>query len=236
MVPMVPSERPDLSRYLPYSRRAGDNELDVWDALRLTDPGKAEGTVRLIYSGYDVPAGPRDGEYAAGWTREHVWPQSHGGLRTDRPGAGTDLHNIFPADGSLNACRNHRDFDACRGPGARPVVDASPAPGRDGATDCRVDGAAFAWEPPDADKGRVARACLYMARTYADEGLRLAEGATRAGGLALGRRSALLDWAARFPPTEDERDRNDVVEQLQGNRNPFVDDAELCKRNTWDAL
>jgi len=33
----------------------------------------------------------------------------------------------------------------------------------------------------------------------------------------------LLEWNRRYPPTESEIRRNKRVEQLQGNRNPFID-------------
>lgn len=206
---------------LAYTLRAGDR-IDTWDALKMLD-GDGDGGVELLYSGYSVPAGQRDREYAAGWTREHVWPRSHGGFDVRAPGPGTDLHNLFAADASVNSMRNERDFDD----GGEAVVDATPAPGRSGRLECRA--AAGTWEPPDAAKGRVARAAMYMAWMYRDElGLRLVERRTAPGERALGRLSTLRGWARRHPPDAKERRRNDLVESLQGNRNPFVDAPGLA--------
>jgi endonuclease I len=42
----------------------------------------------------------------------------------------------------------------------------------------------------------------------------------------MGVRSALIEWHLADPPDADERRRNDGIEELQGNRNPFVDHPE----------
>ena len=39
---------------------------------------------------------------------EHVWPKSHAALSTKAPGPGTDLHNLHPADVSVNAERGNK--------------------------------------------------------------------------------------------------------------------------------
>lgn len=212
---------------LPYTRPAAAGQ-DVWDVLRLADAGRAPGTVRLLYTGYEVAAGERDGEYAAGWTREHAWPRSRGGdMSTASPGRGTDAHNLFAADSSVNSARSNRHF--CDLPDGEPVVDRSPAAGHDGVLLART--AADAWEPPDSAKGAVARALLYMACAYAGD-LRLVEERGDAPG-ELGVLSAVLRWNDMFPPDERERRRNDVVERAQGNRNPFVDDPALARAVDW---
>jgi endonuclease I len=37
----------------------------------------------------------------------------------------------------------------------------------------------------------------------------------------------LLDWHSKFPVTQYERDRNEMIaEQLQFNRNPFIDNQQ----------
>jgi endonuclease I len=227
---------------LPYSAAAP--EPDVWDAVceadaaRGGDAGAAAGggggggaRVRLIYSGYVISAGPRDSEYSVGrWTREHVWPKSHGGMSTRAPGIGTDAHNIFAADQSVNSARSDRDFDDL--PGGDPVVDSSDTHGYGGETLARTSGGF--WEPPDRAKGPVSRALLYMACAYADRGLRLARGATPRGGKSLGDLEAVLRWNDAFPPGPDEVERNNAVQRHQGNRNPFIDMPELARLVDWD--
>lgn len=211
---------------LPYTR-ASSSGPDVWDVLRMADCGGAPGTVRLLYTGYEIAAGERDAEYAAGWTREHAWPQSRGGMSTRTPGRGTDAHNLFAADLSVNSARSNRHF--CDLPDGEVVIDRSPAVGHDGVLLARTS--ADAWEPPDCCKGVVARALLYMACMYSDD-LRLVERRGDAPG-ELGVLSAVLRWNERFPPDERELRRNDIVERAQGNRNPFVDDPTLALAVDW---
>jgi endonuclease I len=228
-------------RPIHYSRPQTSDRIDVFDALRLLDASDASDAsgasdasdaVRLLYSQYDVPAGPRDREYASGWTREHVFPQSHARMTVARPGAGTDLHNLFAADASVNSARNDKDFDDCRGPDSRAVIDKTPAAGRDGRLLCRTT--TRAWEPPDCAKGTVARAILYTACAYADAlGLRVTEEPSGPGSRAIGRLSTLLRWNREHPPDAREMRRNDAVERIQGNRNPFADDPGLADRVRW---
>ena len=100
--------------YLYYTRSSvqhGSDVKDVWDALTMMDVSQRAGRIVLLYSGYEIPPGDRDEEYRAGWNREHVWPRSHGNLSTSRPGAGTDLHNLYAADISVNSNRGNKDFD-----------------------------------------------------------------------------------------------------------------------------
>eukprot|EP00438_Fugacium_kawagutii_P029385 Skav213037 [mRNA] locus=scaffold844:526858:527703:+ [translate_table: standard] len=89
------------------------------------------------------------------------------------------------------------------------------------------------WEPPDAAKGTVARALMYMACMYCDRGLRLVEGCTENRSMHLGNLPAIQRWAAQFPPTQHERRRNDIAQELQGNRNPFIDDPKLYAAVQW---
>ena len=40
----------------------------------------------------------------------------------------------------------------------------------------------------------------------------------------------LLQWHEQYPVTDYERHRNDAIEDVQGNRNPFIDFPELAKK------
>lgn len=73
----------------------------------------------------------------------------------------------------------------------------------------RTSGAGAIVEPRDAVKGDIARSVLYMIHHYdlADHDM-----------LPL-----LVRWHIQDPPDAHERSRNDEIEQLQGNRNPFID-------------
>ena len=195
----------------------------MWDSLVVLDQAPGDPTkVRLIYSGCNIDPGPRNNEYAAGWTREHIWPKSHGGpMTTHSPGIGTDLLNLAAADASVNSQRNDRDFKDLPDTADNFVVDTSPIAGCTGQTLARVE-PGF-WEPPSRTKGFVARALMYMACEYSDRGLRLVDHATDSGSLELGMLSDILKWNRQFPPEPWEVRRNDEAEKIQQNRNPFID-------------
>lgn len=213
---------------LTYTKSASSG-VDVWDVLRFADGGSSPGTVRLLYSGYEIDPGDRDAEYAAGWTREHAWPRSRGEMRTNAAGRGTDAHNLFAADRSVNSARSNKHFNNL--PDGEPVIDRSPAAGEGGALLARTSDKF--WEPPDFCKGAVARALLYMACMYADD-LRLVEEPSDEPG-ELGVLSVVLSWNEDFPPDDREMRRNDVVERAQGNRNPFIDAPALAHSVDWTA-
>ena len=179
------------------------------------DPDRP-GHVRLFYSGWSRLADDH-GNGASQWNREHVWSKSRGGFG-NRPGPGTDLHLIRATDVSVNNARSNQAFDD----GGEPVID------NDGPTGCRRD--ADSWEPPDAVKGDVARMLFYTAVRYElNPDLELTERAAERGDKAPrhGVKSALLRWHKLDPVDDHERRRNDRIEELQGNRNPFIDRPEL---------
>lgn len=92
---------------------------------------------------------------------------------------------------------------------------ADPGPGATASgsfRDQNADGIVV-FEPRDDHKGDVARAMFYMSVRYwwviPDE-----------------MEAALRDWHTLDPPDDDERARNDRIQEAQGNRNPFVDRPE----------
>jgi len=186
---------------------------DVWDALRETDEDpSAPGNVVELYTGRSIPAFDNGGDPGE-WNREHVWAKSKGDFGTSR-GPGTDLHHLRPTDVEVNARRGSLDFDE----GGAPVA------GCDG---CFADGDSF--EPPDRVKGDVARMIFYMAvRWEGGDGWPDLEVDDETGGFEPfhGRLSALLAWHEQDPVDAREELRNDRIQQIQGNRNPFIDHPE----------
>jgi endonuclease I len=225
--PRVVGQRCQPRVRYPYT----STHTDVWDIVKEADRALDDRTrVTLLYARGAIVPGGAGAEHARGWSREHCWPQSLGGMRTDRPGMGTDAHNLFCADASMNSARSNKAFAE----GGAAVIDRTPLEGArdsDGRTDCRAT--ATTWEPPDEAKGVVARALLYMACAYAQEGLRLSERPPSAKGRTMGRLSTILAWNARFPPDAWERRRATVVARYQGNPNPFVEDPTLADRVDW---
>jgi len=69
-------------------------------------------------------------------------------------------------------------------------------------------------EPREAVRGEVARAMFYMADEYREQGLEIFKKQAK----------LLLEWHKADPPSKAEMKRNDRIEELQGNRNRFIDD------------
>ena len=161
---------------------------------------------------YPEPGDPNGDGFPdrAGMNVEHTWPQS---LFNRALPMRSDLHHLMATFMHPNSVRGALPFGMVRG-----TPDYENKAGAK-----RGDGV---FEPPDAAKGRVARKLLYFYTRYKD---------TR----AFGRTSAafwnrqipiLLEWNRAFPPSAAEARFNDLVEEYQGNRNPYIDDASLADR------
>lgn len=114
-----------------------------------------------------------------------------------------DLHNMYPAAGALVIARSDTVFGEIEGDESRYV-------------DCDFESRSRMIEPRDIAKGNIARSLLYM---HAEYNLPLAEDM-----------ELLKSWSRADPPSEQEISRNNTIEQLQGNRNPFIDEPELVNR------
>ena len=110
-----------------------------------------------------------------------------------------DLHNLYPSRSDINKARSNYPFTLIAG---EPRVF--------GRCDFEIDERQRIAEPAPAARGRIARAMLYMAdehNLYLKKNLRL----------------RLVEWDRKYPPNEKEIQRNYRIEQIQGNRNPFID-------------
>ena len=110
-----------------------------------------------------------------------------------------DLHNLYPSRTDVNKARNNYTFTVIRGE-QRSF----------GSCDFEFDERARMAEPSPAARGRVARAMLYMSDEY-DLYLKHKQ------------KSLLLAWDRKYPPEQAEFRRNDRIQQLQGNSNPYID-------------
>lgn len=150
------------------------------------------------------------------WNREHVWPNSRLGTErvsgTDKNQA-SDLHNLRAAVPSVNSSRSDRFY-----------TDGS------GENGVNSDGGYY---PGDEHIGDVARILFYMVTMYdyleltndldalLDESDHYTMDGARMGVLDL-----LLEWHKLDPVDAFERQRNDVIYSVQGNRNPYIDHPE----------
>ena len=110
-----------------------------------------------------------------------------------------DLHNLYPSRTDVNKARANYRFGVI--PGEQRVL---------GKCDFEFDEKHRIAEPTPSARGRIARAMLYMKAQH---------------DLYLKRKleTLLIDWDKKHPPLPAEHKRNDRIEKLQGNRNPYID-------------
>ncbi len=190
----------------------------VWDALKQTDIDPTNNTKVVLIYGWDDSDSDitndrtRDkdlhGSGSGVWNREHVYAKSLGNPNLGTSGVGADAHNLRPADAQRNSSRSNRKF----GTGS----------GNSGAT------ASGDWYPGDEWKGDVARILMYMYLHYGNQ--------TLPSGVVVGTVNStdadminlLLQWNAEDPVSILEKQRNPVLEIVQGNRNPFIDNPAFA--------
>lgn len=176
------------------------------------EPGKE--TLYGIYDNKEIPADWGGGKV---FDREHVWPNSKLGLprvANANRNIASDPHNLRAINKSTNSSRSNRYFAAGSGEIGYTI-----------GTD--------EYYPGDNHVGDVARILLYMAVRYKDV-LSLVEIpkdiAYEPEGAEMGKLSLLIEWHNSDPVDEFEINRNEIIYQYQGNRNPFIDHPELFER------
>jgi deoxyribonuclease-1 len=115
-----------------------------------------------------------------------------------------DLHNMWPELREPNSWRSNYPYQEIPGEDHRILTDDCPDLER------KKTPVGYVVEPRDEVKGNIARSILYMQREYR---LQVREDT-----------SMLLRWHRSDPPDQLERWRNDVIERLQGTRNPYIDE------------
>ena len=112
--------------------------------------------------------------------------------------AHNDLHNLVPAVGEVNGDRSNLTWGMIEG-----------EPRAYGACNFEVDTSIRRAEPPEERMGDIARIYFYMSDTYA---IRLSD-----------QDRQLFEAWHRMDPVDDwERERNERIFRIQGNRNPYV--------------
>ena len=231
----------------PHTRISYD---DLWDKFPTTDPGPADSIpagakyTDLVYDMY-AWMGMRphyysdgDHEQTTGINREHAVPNSWWGAKAGNTEAYSDLHHLMPADGKAN----NKKSDYPLGTGA----------GIEGSTftytensGCHLwtvtadddgygGGASRVWEPSDEYKGDFARMYLYLACAYEGKlmwqtNYMFESDDQHYTTIKPWAKDVLLQWHRQDRISDKERARNNAVESIQQNRNPFVDYPELVE-------
>jgi len=236
----------DDHQRFPYT----DSETDTWDILELADADlQTAGRIIDLYHNVSFPL------YSGGtsdYNREHTWPRSYGfpdDHELNYPF--TDCHHLYLCDPSYNEARQNKPYGDCDANcDEYPTEETNGLgggvgefPGHSNWTSGEYTRGT--WQVWDERKGDIARAMFYMAIRY-EGGSHGVTGASEPDleltddidlildhhtgeneNMAyMGRLSTLLEWNRQDPPSQRERDRNDVIANFQGNRNPFVDHPE----------
>lgn len=189
-------------------------------------------------------------------TREHVWAcndsnglWTHGKVdATDYYGGGSDLYHVRPCDSAVNTARGDApfvDFDDFPSEGRKTVM----YPDKDVPYKLKCYKSGYSGgelefsnlvEPDDSFKGDIARTVAYLYMHYKTNTKTPSKYKTLTGGLLLTSvigystetkcKEILSKWNELDPVSDVEKHRNHVVEQIQGNRNPFVDYPELIDK------
>lgn len=141
-----------------------------------------------------------------------------------------DLHHLYPADGSANISKSNHPIGLVDG-----ETTLNNGVIKVGKSSSRPDTIITAWEPADKYKGDFARTYMYMVTCYEDyanlwksEGLVMLDNNTYPV-FEKWAADLLLRWSEQDPVDETERQRNDAVYNIQGNRNPFIDYPQLAE-------
>lgn len=200
----------------------GSGNNSTWWGFYVTD--RYEGTDQVIdrYSNEKFYFGSR-GQSVSGMNIEHSFAKSWWGGSTS-PNSYRDLFNLMPSEQKINSSKSNY-------PMGKVVSGAS---GNGCTTIGNGDGGFKVWEPADKWKGDFARDYMYMATAY--------QNLTWSGQQALqllqqGSYPTLKPWAYELYISwalDDDVDgietsRNDNVQSIQGNRNPYVDMPNLME-------
>jgi len=138
---------------------------------------------------------------------EHTWPQSRFTGRYNKEMQKSDLHHLFPTDSEMNSRRSSFRFGHVKKDLENLKCNQNRLGPQEG------DGSVV-FEPPVNHRGNVARAIFYFATRYEMKISPLEQ-------------AALKEWNKADPVDDIERRRNDMIEDMQGNRNPYIDYPEL---------
>ncbi len=190
----------------------------VWDALKQTDVDPNNTSKVILIYGYNDTDGnsitdrtrgvDNNGGGSTDWNREHVYPKSLGSPNLGTEGPGADAHHLRPADVQRNSSRGSRKF-----------ADGS---GNSGPTPQGY------WYPGDEFKGDVARMMMYLYIRYDNRCLPTNVGVGSVSPNDSNMLQLFLEWNAEDPVSQLELQRNPLLENIQGNRNPFIDNPAFA--------
>ncbi len=146
--------------------------------------------------------------YPASWMLNHLKCGSRRQCRLDANSRFTqmeaDMHNLYPAWQEVDVARRDTVFGMIEGEDWR-------------YENCDFERHLGVSEPRPIARGNIARSIFYMHSRY---------------GVPM--EKAMLDelkrWNRADPPSKQEKVRNKLIEEIQGNRNPYIDNPALVEQ------
>ena len=154
------------------------------------------GNVECVYTGKVFNVGTKKMPSANQLNIEHTWPQSKGA----KGAAKSDLHHLYPTESKANSIRGNHPFGWINDENPKFNVGGSKGNGK-------------CFEVRKQHRGNVARSMFYFATVYNQK-------------IDDAQEKVLRQWHKEDPVDANELARNDKIEALQNNRNPFVDHPE----------
>ena len=187
--------------------------------FKTTYSGTGEGSLAYYWQRTDAVKGSNSfilfysdtTENNSNFNREHVWPKSNATF--NQSNGGSDLHHLRPTNPTVNSTRGNLPFGNVRGVYSSAVAGS-----------CYWKTSTL-FEVRDNIKGDVARILLYVYVRWGENNI---YSDTGNGKKIIESLETLLEWNRIDPVDTWEMRRNDLIEQVQGNRNVFIDYPELA--------
>lgn len=179
------------------------------------------------------------------YNREHSIPKSWYGGTTSGPGC--DIFHLVPTDGKVNGIRSNYPFGEVASAdynkhgnkkGSAKSITITGGNTIAGNTGATISASGTVFEPRDEYKGDFARGYMGALLKWAgDKAFTDGEGSktfttnfsTGSFGLTKYGVALLMKWHRQDPVSQKEVDRNNGIQQTQGNRNPFIDYPYLAE-------
>ncbi|HAH51089.1 MAG TPA: hypothetical protein DCL80_07425, partial [Balneola sp.] len=189
--------------------------------------------ISCVYTGYTITFTDRQdaqgNQAASDFNTEHTWPQSF--FDSDAP-MRADIHHLYPTRVDANGARNNFKFDE--------IPDQNTSKWyRENSNQTSIPTSNIdeysellnntSFEPREDHKGNVARAMFYFWAIYQDNSSIVNDG-TDNEAFFNSMKDVLLTWHDADPVDETEVARSVGIENVQGNRNPFIHDTTLVRR------
>jgi len=175
------------------------------------------------------------------YNREHSIPQSWWGGGTN--GIGNDIFHVLPTDGKVNGVRSNYEYGVVNG-GTNWVGNKFGSAGS-WSTDKKtiasaageeIKGSGSVFEPKPEYKGDIARGLMGTIIKWQQSNLTTGNNfftgvytAQQNFGLTKKAVVLLMKWHREDPVSQKEIDRNNGIQETQGNRNPFIDYPYLAE-------